>query len=120
DTQAGNDLTRERCVRFNEEVPDSPNVKYLSVSAAMPFSEVSLLLMQPHQVISKEEGPNDGIVSVWSSRWGEHLGTWRVDHLHSVNKRLALRDTVGDISPRYLDIAEDLCRRGLCARDEAS
>ena len=40
------------------------------------------MFRQPHRIIEKEEGPNDGLVSVQSSRWGEYKGTLKgVSHL---------------------------------------
>lgn len=70
---------------FNPKTPDDPTVRYFSYGAvARPgwFSAFRL----PHKVMDKLEGPNDGLVSVASSKWGTYKGTL-VDcsHLDLIN-----------------------------------
>jgi triacylglycerol lipase len=36
-------------------------------------------------VVADAEGPNDGIVSIASARWGEALDVWDADHMNLVN-----------------------------------
>lgn len=110
DVQAINDLTRESCRRFNDEIDDSPNVKYFSVSAARPWRRVPAFALHSHKVIAEIEGDNDGLVSVQSSTWGQHLGVWPADHWHTINKRFVveLKDPTGDITPRYLAAFEQI------------
>ena len=116
DVQAVSDLTTASCARFNEQVPDAPGVTYFSVSASRPWHRVPPFFFHSHQVIQAIEGDNDGLVSVTSAQWGEHLGTWPADHLHVLNKRLVieLKDPTGDMTPRYLRVVDLLCQRGLC------
>jgi triacylglycerol lipase len=61
-----------------------------------------------HKIIGDAEGENDGLVSVASAKWGEHLGTWPVDHLHAVNRRVVveMRERTGDVTPRYLEVLD--------------
>lgn len=108
DVQAGNDLTTASCRRFNEEVLDSPRVKYFSVSAARPWNLVPPFALPAWRVVQEAEGYNDGLVSVKSSTWGTHLGVWPADHWHTVNRRfvLELKDPTGDITPYYLEALE--------------
>jgi triacylglycerol lipase len=110
DVGAANDLTTEACARFNERTPDAPGVRYLSVSAARPFWQITPLLFQPYRIIQSAEGDNDGLVSVRSASWSEHLGTWPADHLHLVNRRLTieLRQPTGDIRPYYVNLLSRL------------
>jgi triacylglycerol lipase len=98
------DLTTEACARFNEATPDAPGVKYFSVSAAREWPKVAPFVLHSHKVISQTEGDNDGLVSVKSSTWGQHLCTWRADHFHTINKRylLELRNRTGNIAPYYV------------------
>ena len=110
DVGAANDLTTESCARFNEQTPDAPGVRYLSVSGARPIWQITPLLFQPYWIIRAVEGDNDGLVSVRSARWGEHLGTWPADHLHLLNRRLTieLRRPTGDIRPYYAGLLDRL------------
>ncbi len=44
------------------------------------------MFRQSHWIVQKAEGPNDGLVSVGSSRWGEYKGTLQgVNHLDLIN-----------------------------------
>lgn len=66
---------------FNAQVVDNPDVRYYSWGASF---EPGLLdtFKWPHSVILAKEGPNDGLVSVQSAKWGEYRGTLLdVNHL---------------------------------------
>jgi triacylglycerol lipase len=108
DLQAARDLTTDRCRRFNDEVPDSPLVKYFSISAARPWHLVPAFAMPAHRIIRHAEGDNDGLVSVRSSTWGDTLGTWPADHWHTINHKLVVevRNPTGDIAPYYVRAVE--------------
>jgi triacylglycerol lipase len=41
------------------------------------------------------EGPNDGIVSVASARWGERTDLWEGDHLNLINCRNPSAERLG-------------------------
>ncbi len=81
------DLTTRRCGVFNQEVANVPGVPYYSVSAARPWHRMPPFALHAHAVIRAAEGDNDGLVSVRSSTWGTHLGTWPADHWHTINRR---------------------------------
>ena len=112
DVSAARDLTTQRCQGFNQRTPDVPGVRYYSISAARPMRQISPLLMQPYLIVRRAEGDNDGLVSVRSARWGEHLDTWPVDHLHVLNLRftIELLTRGGDVRPRYESILDRLER----------
>lgn len=59
---------------FNAEVVDDDEVSYYSWGASF---EPALLdpLRWSHSIILAKEGPNDGLVSVQSAKWGEYRGT---------------------------------------------
>jgi triacylglycerol lipase len=113
DMQAAVDCQIEHCRRFNEEVPDHADVRYFSVSAARPWHRVPAFALHSYKVVYDAEGDNDGLVSVRSSTWGEHLGVWPADHFHTINKRLVieLKDPTGDITPYYLSALDEVMRR---------
>jgi triacylglycerol lipase len=115
DVGAANDLTTESCARFNERTPDAPGVRYFSVSAARPFWQITPLLFQPYRIIQSAEGDNDGLVSVRSASWSDHLGTWPADHIHLLNRRLTieLRQPTGDIRPYYANLLGRLESEGV-------
>jgi triacylglycerol lipase len=113
DVQAAVDCQIENCRRFNEEVPDHPGVRYFSVSAARPWYRVPTFALHSYKVVYDAEGDNDGLVSVRSSTWGEHLGVWPADHFHTINKRLVieLKNPTGDITPYYMSALDEVMRR---------
>lgn len=84
-TDAFDDLTSEACARFNEQTPDAPGVRYYSVAGTCP-QELVPWLWRPAAVLSPESGPNDGVVSVASARWGEGFEVWNADHMNLVNR----------------------------------
>ncbi|GAA5920319.1 hypothetical protein JCM1841_004528 [Sporobolomyces salmonicolor] len=77
--KAFDDLTTTKMARFNEETPDDPSVKYYSFGAEFTPSWSNVFRV-PWGVVFEREGPNDGLVSVDSSKWGEYRST-----LHNVN-----------------------------------
>jgi len=51
----------------------------------------------PHGIVYEKEGPNDGLVSVASSRWGTYLGTLeQVNHSDLVGWVNQVRYTLAD------------------------
>jgi triacylglycerol lipase len=115
DVAAGHELTTDACARFNETTPDHPDVRYYSVTAARPLLELSPLLYQPSMIVAAAEGPNDGLVSVRSGTWANHLETWPVDHFHILNRRFLIewRTRTGDVRPMYLRILDRLAADGV-------
>jgi triacylglycerol lipase len=79
------DLTTTACSRFNEEVPDAPNVRYYSVAGHFDLSWRTPIWQLSWRVISKEQGRNDGLVPVTSAIYGEHCSLWEGDHVSLVN-----------------------------------
>ena len=79
------DLMTENCLRFNEDVPDVPGVRYFAIAGQCERSWVAPAWRLPHSIVGKAEGPNDGVVSVASASWGECTEVWDGDHLNLVN-----------------------------------
>jgi len=112
--QAILDLTTEACRRFNETTPDAPGVKYISYSGSQPHEKICSYLRLPHKIIFKAEGPNDGLVSVRSAKWGEYRGNIPADHLNQIcRKGLFEKHEEFDGLRFYRKLAEDLRREGL-------
>jgi triacylglycerol lipase len=91
--QAFIDLRTDSCRRFNEDVPNVPGVRYLSVAGVCERPWIGPEWELPFRVVNRREGPNDGVVSVASAAWGEHCEVWPGDHLNLVNwpNRIAVR-----------------------------
>jgi triacylglycerol lipase len=84
-TRAFYDLTTNACRAFNRQVPDHPRVRYLSVCGNYEGAVWRPEWRLPYNIVFQSEGPNDGVVSVTSATYGEHLETWPGDHLSMVN-----------------------------------
>ena len=113
DFQAIVDLTTSRCAAFNQDVPDVPGVKYFSVAAARDVRRIPPVFQHSYRVIAARDGDNDGMVSVSSAKWGEHLATWPADHWHTINRRnpLNFNDSTGDIAPYWVRMIDQVMQR---------
>jgi triacylglycerol lipase len=71
--------------KFNDETPDDDSVKYYSYAASFVPSWSNSYFFS-HKIILEREGPNDGVVSVASAKWGEFKGELEnVNHLDLVS-----------------------------------
>lgn len=122
-TGAFSQLTRKYMEEeFNPKTPDDPHVKYFSYGAVAKPSIWSAF-RQPHKIVQTIEGPNDGLVSVASSKWGTYKGTLvDVTHLDLINWTNRLRWMWLKMTGHkrhfnaiafYLDIADMLAKEGL-------
>ena len=76
---------------FNPRTPDIDGVRYYSYGACFD-PQFTSVFRRSHNIIEREEGPNDGLVSVASSQWGEYKGTLKdVSHLDLINWTNRLR-----------------------------
>ncbi|KAH8670827.1 putative triacylglycerol lipase [Xylariales sp. PMI_506] len=108
---------------FNPKTPDNPDVRYFSYGAMMERPSLFSPFRQSQRVLEKLEGPNDGLVSVQSSMWGDYKGTLvGVSHLDLINWTNRLRWTMRKLVGKnptfnaiafYLDIADMLAKEGL-------
>ncbi|KAI1764449.1 putative triacylglycerol lipase [Hypoxylon sp. FL1150] len=124
DTGAFEQLTRRYMTeKFNPKTPDDPQVRYFSYGATMDQPPLFSIFRHSHGVIANVEGPNDGLVSVTSSKWGSYKGTLvGVSHLDLINwtnrARWTLRKWMGqgptfNAIAFYLDIADMLAKEDL-------
>ncbi|KAJ5807568.1 hypothetical protein N7447_011024 [Penicillium robsamsonii] len=126
ETGAFSQLTRKYMTEtFNPNTPDMDDVRYFSYGAAVNPSIWSAFRLS-HRVLAEIEGPNDGLVSVSSSRWGGDSGykgtLMGVSHLDLINWTNRLKWLVGEVTGNkrkfnaiafYLDIADMLAKEGL-------
>jgi triacylglycerol lipase len=101
------------CRQFNEETPDMPGVRYFSYGGSVSSAHVTPFLRRAWSLLSAAEGPNDGMVSVTSARWGEYLGTIHADHFAQTPDMTFVRPgETFDALGFYVRLVEDLARRG--------
>lgn len=114
DVQSMSDLTTAACAQFNNRTPDSPLVKYYSVSGSRPWQKIPPLNLHSWKVVHDVEGENDCLVSVRSSIWGKHLGVWPVDHFREINRNMSL-DFHGmrNVTPLYLQLLDAMKEDGI-------
>lgn len=109
DTAAFHNLTCEYMEKkFNPMTPDIPSVRYFSFGASQSRAKIFPPLLPSYEIILTHEGPNDGLVSVRSARWGEYLGTLDADHLDQINW-----NPVHDARPIYRKIVNVLASKQL-------
>ena len=122
ETGAFSQLTRRYMnEEFNPKTPDREGVSYFSYGA-MATPPLWSAFRQSHRIIEKEEGPNDGLVSVASAQWGTYKGTLEgVSHLDLINWTNRLRWLLWKMMGNkrnfnaiafYLDIADMLAKEG--------
>jgi triacylglycerol lipase len=113
DVDGFHDCRPSACAAFNAATPDAPGVAYFSYGASVPQARVNPVLRRPWTLLSGTEGPNDGMVSVASARWGEYLGTLHADHFSQTPDAILVRpDEDFDALAFCLRLVEDLAYRG--------
>ncbi|KAF2417437.1 putative triacylglycerol lipase [Tothia fuscella] len=124
ETEAFSQLTRKYMEEnYNPKTPDVEGIKYYSYGATLEPAYWSVFRYS-HNVIKKlENAPNDGLVSVPSSKWGEYKGTLvGVSHLDLINWTNRLKWLFWQLTGTthnfnavafYLDIADMLAKEGL-------
>jgi triacylglycerol lipase len=110
DMKGYRDVTPEACRRFNHLAPDAPGVTYYAYTASVSRQRVSPVLRQSYDVLWREEGPNDGMVSVASATRGAVLGHLGTDHFCQIGHGHFQSDF--DHRAFFLSLARELARRG--------
>ncbi|MFB6097878.1 MAG: esterase/lipase family protein [Salinibacter sp.] len=99
---------------FNDVVPNHPDVEYWSYGCRAGKGTdvpVAPLFQYLNRYLHEREGPNDGIVSVKSARWGEYQGTVNADHGQQVGISSGLT-TDFDSNAFYTSIVQHLADEG--------
>lgn len=85
-------LTRKYVTEtFNPSVPDVDGIPYYSYSSALgkgTDQSITVISRYQNNHIFEQEGLNDGMVSVESAQWGEHISTGSLSHLEQMNLRV--------------------------------
>jgi triacylglycerol lipase len=107
------DVGPAACREFNACTPDSPLVRYFSYGSSVSQVHCTPVLRRAWNLLNTVEGPNDGLVSVASARWGEYLGTLHVDHFAQTPDMAFVHPTeTFDPLAFYFRLLQDLARRG--------
>lgn len=108
-------LTTDYCRAFNKMTIDSPDVYYSSY-AAVTEVPITVPLYFSYRVILEREGPNDGLVSLSSAKWGDFKGTVNCDHWQLIPPHLRgvlpLSQPTFDSVEFYLSVATELAEKG--------
>lgn len=79
------DVTTKAMARFNEVILDRPGVRYFSVAGRWQWNWTNPNWVLSYPIVHREEGENDGLVSIESARWGESFEVWSGDHMNLAN-----------------------------------
>jgi triacylglycerol lipase len=113
------ELTTEHMRQFNKEVTDCPNVYYQSYGAELKRGSNDPMFYFSYKLLYEQEGPNDGMVSIESSKWGVYRGIFKgkkknkgLSHLDIIDfKRRTISGV--DIPSLYITIVKELKEKGL-------
>lgn len=124
--QGFKDLTRKSCRMFNKRARNferENSVLYQTLTGTLPYDQVFPLFKFPYLIIYREEGTNDGLVSLKSAIWRDEFFIEKTDadHLNqigwwhpwgpscdSTRKKFEKR-----IQRFYIEIAEGLANKGM-------
>jgi triacylglycerol lipase len=112
------ELTTEHMQQFNREVADCPSVYYQSYGAELNKGSNDPLFYFSYKLLYEKEGPNDGMVSVDSSKWGVCKGIFKgkkknkgLSHLDIIDfKRIKIYGI--DIPSLYITIVKEIKEKG--------
>ncbi|MCB1735548.1 MAG: alpha/beta fold hydrolase [Gammaproteobacteria bacterium] len=80
------DLCSDACDQFNRDTPNRADVRYRSYTASRPIAQMPVWLRPFARVFGTV--PNDGLVSVDSGKWGEHIETLTATHFELAGWRV--------------------------------
>jgi triacylglycerol lipase len=113
------DLTTSKCAEFNDKVPNKEGVVYQSVASKMSsMFSAGFPLNIGYAMITRNEGENDGFVTVESSKHGDYLGCYSTKRKRGVSHGDMIdlmRENIHefDVCEFYVDIVKGLKSKGL-------
>ncbi len=114
---ASRQLSQAFAKTFNAAYRDREGVFYQSYASLMRSGFSSKLLCVPYWILKRLDGPNDGLVTEESARWGDFRGTMTNRRLRGISHGdmidLTREDYEGfDVKEFYIELAADLKKRG--------
>jgi len=100
--------------QFNPAIKDIPGIPYYSYSAAVgegTSEPIKVMSRYQNSYVYEQEGLNDGMVSVESAKWGQHIKTTNISHLEQMNLRVK-EERQPLFNAFWLEIAEMLAEKG--------
>lgn len=113
------DLTAEKCLERNKDLPDCRQVYYRSVAAALRGAySARFPLNLTYHLVKRFDGENDGLVSIESSLWGEVYQVLRMQGRRGVSHGDMIdlnRENIKEFDVRefYVNLVKDLKTKGL-------
>lgn len=112
------DLCASECKKLNETTPDAPNVFYQSTASKInkPLRNIPPLCFTS-AFVKRFDGPNDGLVSITSAKWGEKVTVLQsnspegISHADMIDMSRHNRKDI-DILEFYVELVSDLKKRG--------
>ncbi len=115
---AGAQLSCDYMSEFNKKVENDPRVYYQSYTSKIDETYPSYIWKEMYKALYAYEGPNDGLVSVESAKWGNFRGIITVEghsHLSHIDViSLSPVNKVDDVKMQafYKDMAHELKEMG--------
>jgi triacylglycerol lipase len=115
---AGKELTRSFMKEFNRTVPDMTQVYYQSYAGEINDEIVNPMWKLMYETVKKYEGPNDGLVSLDSAKWGTFKGVMscngqaKVSHADEVGLHALSGMFCFDSDDFYLEVVHELKMKG--------
>lgn len=113
------DLTAEKCLERNMDLPDSGQVYYRSVAAAMRGAySARFPLNLTYRLVRHFDGENDGLVSIDSAMWGEVYRILRMKGRRGISHGDLIdlnRENIKEFDVRefYVNLVNSLKEKGL-------
>lgn len=92
------DLSLEGAERLNEAMPDREGVGYASLAGTCPAGRLTGPLRRMAERVGRDEGPNDGVVSLRSALRGPVAVSLAANHLELIGHRLLNGMAVPELS----------------------
>ncbi|KAM0682750.1 hypothetical protein MDAP_001985 [Mitosporidium daphniae] len=104
---------------FNQNVLNAPEIQYFSVGGDISSIDLeNWPYKQYYHLVLNKEGPNDGLVSVNSAKWGKYHGTFAIKH-HQFCRVKRILNLTGEALPAA-DIRERISMlRTICSQIKA-
>jgi len=110
-------ISKEYCIEFNKEVVDDSRVYYQSYTSIMKNMFSDYILTIPYAILRISDSPNDGLVTIESSKWGDFKGVLTNKYVRGISHGdiidLRKNDYRGfDVIEQYVEIVSELKSKG--------
>jgi len=116
--KAANDLTVSYMKSFNRSVTNMPQVYYQSYGSVVNEKYPTWVVKSQNKLMQKAEGDNDGIVSLYSYKWGNFRGivksneNYGISHFDIVGMKFVSKVSSFDAENFIYKIVKDLKEKG--------